>query len=107
VILAAFLIAALVIHRPWCKIFCPLGGFLALFNRVSLFHLRFKSSECTECNLCRSRCDMGVKLDLQANAADCIRCLECTTCGALVPALAKPVSEAPDARHDVSGTKRP
>jgi ferredoxin len=58
-ILLSFLAAALFIHRPWCRIFCPLGGFLSLFNRFSLFHLRFNPRECVECNLCRSRCSMG------------------------------------------------
>jgi len=89
-ILAAFLLAAVFIHRPWCRIFCPLGGVLALGNRWSLFHLRFNAKECVECNLCRSRCPMGVKLDLNANASDCVRCLECTTCGAVEPTIARP-----------------
>jgi polyferredoxin len=95
VILAAFILAAIFIHRPWCKMLCPLGGFLALFNRVSLFHLRFKKEACMECNLCRSRCSMGVKLDLHANARDCVRCLECTTCGAIEPAMAWSGKPAP------------
>ena len=89
-ILAAFLGAALFIHRPWCRIFCPLGGLLGLFNRFSLFHLRFNSKECVECNLCRSRCAMGVKLDQKVNVAGCIRCLECAACGALQPGFALP-----------------
>jgi len=89
-ILAAFVIGSIYIHRPWCRIFCPLGGLLALFNRWSLFHLRFKASACTQCNLCRSRCPMGVKLDQTTNASGCIRCLECVRCGAIEPALAHP-----------------
>jgi ferredoxin-type protein NapH len=89
-ILAGFIISALFIQRPWCRVLCPLGGFYALFNRFSLFHLRFKSSECVECNLCRSRCSMGVKVDERVNVAGCIRCLECTTCGAIEPAFALP-----------------
>ncbi|MDR3378609.1 MAG: 4Fe-4S binding protein, partial [Verrucomicrobiae bacterium] len=72
-ILIAFLAAALFIHRPWCRIFCPLGGLLAFFNRFSLFHLRFNSQECVECNLCRSRCSMGVKVDQKVNVSGCIR----------------------------------
>jgi polyferredoxin len=89
-LLVAFLAAALFIHRPWCRLFCPLGGFLALFNRFSLFHLRFSAKECIECNLCRSRCSMGVKLDQRVNVTGCIRCLECASCGAIEPCLAKP-----------------
>jgi polyferredoxin len=89
-ILIAFIGAALFIQRPWCRIFCPLGGLLALFNRFSLFHLRFNPKECVECNLCRSRCSMGVKVDQKVNVSGCIRCLECTTCGAIEPCFALP-----------------
>jgi polyferredoxin len=89
-ILLLFLGAAIFVHRPWCRLFCPLGGFLALFNRLSLFHLRFNPKECVECNLCRSRCAMGVKVDEKVNVAGCIRCLECTTCGAIEPSFALP-----------------
>ncbi len=89
-ILLSFFGAALFIHRPWCRLFCPLGGLLALFNRFSLFHLRFNAKECVECNLCRSRCSMGVKVDQAVNVSGCIRCLECTTCGAIEPVLALP-----------------
>lgn len=89
-ILLAFIGAALFVHRPWCRVLCPLGGLLALFNRFSLFHLRFNAKECVECNLCRSRCSMGVKVDQKVNVTGCIRCLECSTCGALEPAFALP-----------------
>jgi polyferredoxin len=93
-ILGAFFASALFVQRPWCRILCPLGGFLALFNRFSLFHLRFKAKECVECNLCRSRCSMGVQVDKQVNVSGCIRCLECATCGALEPAFARPKEPA-------------
>ncbi len=89
-ILVGFVSAAVFVHRPWCRIFCPLGGLLALFNRWSLFHLRFNPKACVACNLCRSRCAMGVKVDQKVNVPGCIRCLECTTCGAIEPALALP-----------------
>ena len=96
-ILLAFLAVALFVHRPWCRMFCPLGGLLALFNRFSLFHLQFNPQQCVECNLCRSRCSMGVKVDQAVNVSGCIRCLECTTCGAIEPCFALPQkSAAPD-----------
>ena len=93
-ILVAFIGGAIFIQRPWCRIFCPLGGLLALFNRFSLFHLRFNAKECVECNLCRSRCSMGVKVDQAVNVTGCIRCLECTTCGALEPCFALPKKDS-------------
>ncbi len=98
-ILVAFLAAALFIPRPWCRMLCPLGGLLSLFNRFSVFHLRFRARECIECNLCRSRCSMGVKVDERVNVTGCIRCLECTTCGAIQPAFAVPDKEEPAAKN--------
>jgi polyferredoxin len=89
-LLITFVLAAVFVHRPWCRMFCPLGGLLSLCNRWSLFHLRFKSDKCVECNLCRSRCPMSVKLDKRANSTGCIRCLECTRCGAIEPSFALP-----------------
>ncbi len=96
-ILASFIIAAVFIHRPWCRLLCPLGGLLALLNRFSLFHLRFNAKECIECNLCRSRCSMGVKVDQNVNVSGCIRCLECTKCGAIEPCFALPGRPAEEA----------
>ena len=101
-ILLSFLAAALFIHRPWCRVFCPLGGLLALFNRFSLFHLQFNTKECVECNLCRSRCSMGVKVDQAVNVSGCIRCLECTTCGAIEPCFALPEKTLSSARPNES-----
>lgn len=89
-ILTAFAVAAVIFYRPWCKVLCPLGGFLALLNRVSLFHLRFDRQKCTECNTCRARCPMGVHLERRLNDGGCIRCLDCTTCGAITPVMALP-----------------
>jgi len=94
-ILVTFLVSAVVTYRPWCRIFCPLGGGLALFNRWSMFHLRFNGAACVECNLCRSRCPVGVKVDQKVNVTNCIRCLECTKCGAIKPAFARPGERQP------------
>lgn len=98
VIIVAFIVAAMVMFRPWCTILCPLGGMLSLFNRFSVFHLRFKRQACTQCNTCRSRCAYGVEVERKVNTTRCIRCLECTTCGAIEAALAKEKTSPP--RHD-------
>ncbi len=83
VILIVTITAAVFIYRPWCRLLCPLGALLGIFNRLSVFHLRFMPSSCTECNLCRTNCPVGVEVDNRANTSACIRCLKCTTCGGL------------------------
>lgn len=94
-ILVAFVLTALFIHRPWCRMLCPRGRFLAWFNRHSVFPLRFEARQCVECNLCRSRCSRLVRVDEPVNVTSCIRCLECTTCGAIQPAFALPATPTP------------
>jgi len=98
-ILVGLLGAALFTFRPWCTVLCPLGGALSLFNRFSVFHLRFDASKCTECNLCRSRCSYGVKVERQVNDSRCIRCMECTACGAITPGLALASKDHPRQRE--------
>jgi ferredoxin-type protein NapH len=93
-ILAAFLLAAVITFRPWCRVFCPLGGFLSLLNRVSLFRLRFRAEACRACPTCRSVCPVDVTGPAHVNSSRCIRCLKCTTCGAIDAVLATPPSAA-------------
>jgi polyferredoxin len=94
-ILAVLVVLMLFTHRPWCKMLCPLGGVLALFNRFSVFHLRFTSTSCSQCNTCRSRCAMGMPVEEVANASGCVRCMACTECGAIEPAIGRKQSNTP------------
>lgn len=96
-ILIGVVVLSLFIKRFWCRVLCPLGGFLSLFNKISVFHLRFERKSCTDCNLCRSKCAMGVEVEKQVNTTNCIRCLECTDCGAIVPAVLKAKDQKLDA----------
>lgn len=82
-ILALILVAMFFKHRPWCTLFCPLGLVYGLFNRISLFFLRFNPKRCSDCSICRTICRRGVRPDERANDPRCIRCLECTRCTAL------------------------
>ena len=57
--------------------------------------LRFKATDCAECNLCRTYCPAGVKVDQAVNVTGCIRCLECTKRGAITPAFSRPNDAGP------------
>jgi hypothetical protein len=45
---------------------------------------------------------MGVKVDQAVNVTGCIRCLECTTCGALEPAFALPAKNPEPSKPPVT-----
>lgn len=81
--------------RPWCRLFCPLGAVYGLFNRASAFFLRVRPDRCTPCGLCREPCRYGVAPGERANDPRCIRCLECTRCGAFAfsSVLSRPPAE--------------
>ena len=81
VILGVFLVAIFLVKRPWCRIFCPLGGIFSLFNRVSVVFMGLNKEACTQCNRCHTLCDINVKPDQQPNDTSCIRCYDCTKCG--------------------------
>lgn len=80
-IVAAFVVAIFFVRRPWCRVLCPLGAILSLFNKVSALFLRLDRSACTECKRCRSLCAYDILPDRSPNDSRCIRCLECTRCG--------------------------
>jgi len=80
-----FLVAVLFMNRfiPrfWCRALCPLGAFLGVFSRFSLFGMEKDHAKCTDCNLCLVNCQGadspqgGVK----HRQDECHMCLNCET----------------------------
>lgn len=79
VILAVTVVLSIIIYRPFCKYICPLGGIYSLFNKISVFKLRFDEDKCVSCGKCASVCKMNVDPCKNANHAECIRCGLCVT----------------------------
>ncbi len=69
------------IPRFWCRVLCPLGAFLGVFARFSLFGMEKDHSKCTDCNLCLVNCQGadspqgGVKW----RQDECHMCMNCET----------------------------
>lgn len=82
-VLIGVLVAMLFTVRPWCRVFCPLGAIFAVFNRASVLVLRFRSDACKDCGQCAKMCAYDVLPAADVNNGRCIRCLECSNCGAL------------------------
>ncbi len=53
------LLIGVFIGRPYCRYLCPYGAVLALFSRVSKWHLRIVPGDCIQCRLCENACPYG------------------------------------------------
>lgn len=81
VILAATLVGALFVERPWCRYACPYGALLGLFNKVRIFSIKRNPGTCIDCKACDRACPMGIVVSGTGTVRDttCISCLECTS----------------------------
>jgi homotetrameric NADPH-dependent glutamate synthase len=48
--------------RGFCKFLCPLGAFIAIFDRISINRVQLPSDRCVECHKCDEICPMGIDL---------------------------------------------
>ncbi len=73
----AVITACIFIPRFFCRYFCPLGAFYALFNRFALTRLRFDKAACIHCGRCEQVCPMGLAMPEVHESLECIRCGRC------------------------------
>jgi len=76
-VLAVIFLSSMMIYRPFCKYFCPLGAFYALFNRFSFYRFYIDGNKCTNCGTCSEVCPMNVEPVKTPNQGECIRCGLC------------------------------
>jgi polyferredoxin len=74
--------------RFFCRILCPLGGFLGLFNKISLVRVVHNKENCKGCEKCRINCPMAVDLR-RDNFLDWTNCIMCSRCIKLCPHKAR------------------
>nr|MBF0223645.1 4Fe-4S binding protein [Desulfobulbaceae bacterium] len=85
VIMITILLLSTFISRPFCHLFCPIGGFYGIFNKASGLFRKVKAEECNQCSKCKRSCPQGLDPFKSLNSQTCNRCLEChKTCKALV-----------------------
>ncbi len=81
IIFILFLILIFTIERGWCRYFCPIGAFLAFFNKMSIYHVSVKKDECIHCNACSNVCPMAIDVPKMNRDPECILCGKCiSTC---------------------------
>lgn len=76
-LLLLFLLLSVMVYRPFCRYFCPLGAIYGLFNRFSLYRYEIDETKCSKCGLCQKKCGMNVKVYENPNSMECIRCGKC------------------------------
>ena len=65
--------------RSYCNTICPVGTFLGLISRVSLFQFILNQKACSECVRCENVCKAGC-IDPQTASIDMSRCVGCFNC---------------------------
>jgi polyferredoxin len=78
----AIILIATASLRAFCKILCPLGALMGMFNKFSLLFVTKKDSDCNRCKSCESDCPRGLTNDhnhiaVGKRSSECILCLEC------------------------------
>ncbi len=77
IIFVLFLILIFIIERGWCRYCCPIGAFLAPFNKISVLHVAVNKEKCKHCNVCSYICPMGIDVPNMDRDPECIICGKC------------------------------
>ena len=73
----SFALLNLWIPRFFCRFLCPLGAFLGVLSRYSLFRINRIVDKCTDCNLCLTRCEGASDPQGQLRVSECFSCMNC------------------------------
>ncbi len=94
--------------RLYCNTVCPVGTFLGLLSRISLFRIKMDQGSCTQCGKCSLVCKASC-IDTKSMHVDMSRCISCYNCikscsssaiGYKLSLVKEPVI------HETSGDKR-
>ena len=78
------LIAAVFSSRLFCKVLCPIGALMAVFNYVSFWRVKVPTQACVSCSECDKVCPTDVNPSERilkglppSHNLDCVLCHEC------------------------------
>lgn len=79
IVLGVALAGSLVYDRFFCKYACPMGAFLGLISRLSVFKVRRNVESCIDCKACDTACPVNVTVSTidSMTSPECIDCGEC------------------------------
>lgn len=76
-ILIVTVVLSIIIFRPFCRYFCPLGAIYGAFNKVSFYRFSIDKEKCSQCGSCQKTCRLDIPVYKNPNSIDCIRCGDC------------------------------
>jgi ferredoxin len=65
--------------RLYCNTVCPVGSFLGLISKISIFRIKFNEVKCTRCGRCSLACKSSC-IDFLNRDIDISRCVDCFNC---------------------------
>jgi len=65
--------------RLYCNTLCPVGTFLGLISKISLFRIKIEESSCSRCGRCALACKSSC-IDFMNRSLDLSRCVSCFNC---------------------------
>ena len=74
--LAVLLVATIFVRNLYCRFLCPLGAFLGILSKVTVFRIK-RWSECKTCKICEKACEWGAIRGPQIVLTECVRCDDC------------------------------
>lgn len=62
IILILMLLLSFSYDRLFCKYLCPMGAFLGILNKISIFKITRDKNTCTNCKLCSKICPVNINV---------------------------------------------
>jgi ferredoxin-type protein NapH len=73
-------------RRTQCGLFCPMGAFQSLTNKLNVFDVRIDTNKCSQCNLCVKNCPLfALDEDSVQKGSARITCSKCGKCAEACP----------------------
>ena len=74
--LGVLLLATIFVRNLYCRFLCPVGAFLGLLSKLTVFRIK-RWSECNSCTLCEKACEWGAIQGPLIVVSECVRCDDC------------------------------
>ena len=74
--LAVLLLATIFVRNLYCRFLCPVGAFLGLVSKLTVFRIK-RWSECDTCKICEKACEWGAIRGPEIVMTECVRCDDC------------------------------